>query len=99
MSRGTPFLLSADWRKKTVDLTALLLAHCTNLAGFSPQIQYGNYDADGNPTYVGFARRGGATSSAVWAIFKLTFSSSNLQSVTSAPLNSIWDNRTSLTYA
>lgn len=83
-----------------MELAALLLAECVpSLKGFVPQIQYGNYDVDGNPAYVGFAKRGDATSTAVWTIFKLTFSSTNLQSVTSAPLNAIWDNRATLTYA
>lgn len=60
------------------------------------------YDGSDNLEYVGFAAIGSATSSSVWQIFKLTYSSGNLVSITWAGSNekydNVWDNRTSLTY-
>lgn len=59
-----------------------------------------DYDASNNLIYVGLGGRGALTSAASWVVFKLGYDgSNNLTSVKTAPENSIWDNRVSLTYA
>lgn len=72
----------------------------TNSAGLGPfQILY-DEDGDGRLIYVGFAPKNVTTAQALWWIVKITyFSSGNPSSEKTAPVNSIWDNRASLTYA
>lgn len=56
------------------------------------------------PTYVGFAAPGSATSDAVWKVMRLTYSGSNLierkWALTDgkADFKNAWDDRTTLTY-
>lgn len=73
----------------------------TNNAGLGPfQIAYDEDGASGNLVYVGFAPKGVPTSQALWWIVKVTyFASGNPSSEKTAPVNSIWDNRASLTYS
>ncbi len=67
----------------------------------------GEYDGSNNLLYAGFARPGTATSSAFWLIFKMTYTGTNLISIT-WPVNSNgavshdyefeWDDRATYTY-
>lgn len=63
-----------------------------------------DYDGSGNLIYEGWAPAftGAATSAAVWAIRKFTYSGSNLTTIQWADgderNNNVWDNRASLTY-
>lgn len=54
-------------------------------------------EASAAVTYTGFAPQGTATSSALWTIFRVTISGT-VTTIEMAPINSIWDNRASLTY-
>ena len=66
-----------------------------------------DYDGAGNLIYIGLAGRGVATSAPAsgtsapgWIVFKLAYDGSgNLTSVKTAPENSIWDDRSTLSYA
>ena len=58
-------------------------------------------EASGNLTYIGFAKLGSATSSAVWQIFRVqkTGSTTLIQYADGdTRYNNIWDDRASLTY-
>ena len=64
------------------------------------------YDSNGNLQYEGFAVPGSATSAAVWAIRKFTYTSmSPYQTLTetwaggSSSFTNIWDNRASFSYS
>lgn len=58
------------------------------------------YDANDLLQYAGFAPRSSATSAAVWIVVKFTYTATgNVSTVQTSPLNSILDNRGSLTYA
>jgi YD repeat-containing protein len=64
----------------------------------------GDYDGSGNLIYYGRAAIGSATSSAVWAIRKLTYDvSGNLLTIQWANGNAnyvnVWDNRASYSYS
>lgn len=63
-----------------------------------------NFEYSGsNLLYFGLAKPGSANGSAVWRIYRLTWSGSNLTAITLADGNSnfdnIWNNRTSLSYS
>lgn len=63
------------------------------------QIKY-DEDGAGRLVYIGFAPKSVTTAQALWWISKITyFDSGNPSSETTAPVNSIWDNRASLTYS
>jgi len=57
-------------------------------------------EPDANTTYIGIARKGSATSVALWRIKKVALSGT-VTTVTyaSISLDQIWDNRTSLSYS
>lgn len=67
----------------------------------------GAYDGSDNLIYAGFAIPGTATSARNWQIRKLTYSGTNLTSVTWPQINSkastdyifVWDDRASYTYS
>lgn len=68
----------------------------------------GDYAMTSNLTYVGFARPGSATSAPVWQIFLLSYSGSDLTSITwpqdpngaaSNDYEFIWDDRAGYTYS
>jgi YD repeat-containing protein len=64
----------------------------------------GDYDGSGNLIYLGRALTGSATSSAVWAIRKLSYDGSgNLLTIQWANGNTnytnVWDNRVALSYS
>lgn len=63
-----------------------------------PQMRI-SYDASNNPEYIGIAPRGVASSDAAWSIEKLTYTGGLVTLSQTSPDHSIWDNRTSLTYA
>lgn len=61
-----------------------------------------DYDGSNNPIYIGKADIATVTATPLWQIQKLTYTGSNLTSVTWADGNdsfdNVWDNRASLTY-
>jgi hypothetical protein len=57
-----------------------------------------DYDGSDNLIYVGIAPRSVATSAQSWKIWKLTYSGTNLTSVTSSAENAVWDSRLTETY-
>jgi hypothetical protein len=58
------------------------------------------YDSNSRPEYRGVAVRGTADSASRWLIEKITYDGNGLVTTHRlSPQNSIWDNRTSLTYA
>lgn len=67
----------------------------------------GEYDGNNNLIYAGFAPVGSSTSVATWQIKKLTYTGTNLTSVTWPELNSkastdyefSWDDRATYTYS
>lgn len=59
-----------------------------------------DYQGGTNVVYIGFAVSGSLTSEPKWIICKFIYdASSNVTQIDVAPENSIWDNRTSLTYS
>jgi hypothetical protein len=58
------------------------------------------YDSEQRPQYIGYAKRGSATSDAAWTVEKLTYTSDGLmQTSRISPANQIFDNYAGLTYA
>ena len=58
-----------------------------------------DYDSDSKVIYSGVAKRGKASSDAAWWVFKYTYNGSNVTLIQCSVQDSIWDNRTTLTYA
>jgi len=61
------------------------------------------FDSGGNPTYIGLAQTGVATSSADWQIRRITWSTGLPTKIEYADgddkFNNIWDNHASLNYS
>jgi len=58
-----------------------------------------DWDANGNPIYVGYAPRGLDTSSAEWIISKIVWDANgNPTDILMSVPGQIWDNRTSVVY-
>ena len=66
--------------------------------GYYPTIRQ-DYDASGFLVYVGMAERGSATSAAVWRIYRLTYTGSNLTLIQTSLPQQIWDDRATVTFA
>lgn len=86
----------------TVDLTGTGLAKDATL--LLRHIYEIDYVGGSNPTYIGLAVPGTATSTAAWQIRKLTFDGSNnvtsiLFAGGSFAYTAIWDNRAALSYS
>ena len=74
---------------------------------FSDEAFHGEYDANSNLIFKGFARPGALTSASVWQIAKLTYLNGNVIMI-QWPINNvgaasndyefIWDNRNTYTY-
>ena len=56
-----------------------------------------DWDASGNPIYIGVAYAGAETSDATWLIKKITWDASG-NPTSKKTATGIWDNRASLTY-
>lgn len=52
---------------------------------------------DGNPAYIGFSRKGAASSDDNWIIYKLTYDGSRQLTLRQIAFG-VWDDRTTLTY-
>jgi hypothetical protein len=62
-----------------------------------------DYDANGNPIYIGIARGGSATSDTKWFLKKLVYSGNNLTDMQCAngeiSFNKTWDGRSGYVYS
>lgn len=64
-----------------------------------PIIRRISYNLSGSAEYIAYAVRGSATSAAAWTIENLNYDGSgNYTHSLYSPVNSIWDNRASLSY-
>ena len=67
--------------------------------GTQPLQEKFDYDSNNRIIYYGTAPQGNLTSQSTWTINNFTYDGSgNLINKQTAPINSIWDNRTTLTY-
>lgn len=49
--------------------------------------------------YIGISPRGSATSTAIWQVFKLTYTATDVVLIQTSLKEQIWDDRASLSYA
>lgn len=74
------------------------LTFIKSIVGNQPQTQ-SEVNANGQTLYMGYARKGAATSDALWIVVKFTYDANgNFQYEQSSKPYSIYDDRASLTY-
>lgn len=62
------------------------------------RLAYTTISAKTYAEYIGIAPRSSATSAAVWQVFKLTYSGTDVVLVETSLKEQVWDNRASLAY-
>jgi hypothetical protein len=77
-----------------LDIFAIKTAHFGSRA---PTIHYA-YNANNLVEYIGLAVRGTLTSQSAWDIYKFTYTGNFVILRQTAPVNSVWDDRSSLSY-
>lgn len=75
-------------------------ARAPGVISLSHVIREFKYDSEGRPEYIGYAKRGSATSEAKWTVEKLTYNVDGAVATSRvSPDSQVFDNYASLTYA
>jgi len=105
-TKGTtaePFNVPMAWQASSLSYVSYQLDPYGNMMVSGASDEAVQMDVQGSLTYVGNAAPGSALSSAVWKIKLLTYSGSNLVSITWAngtnSYNNVWTNHLAITYS